>query len=71
MHLPEDEREGRRTEKYTFTSINKKDKEKKYKVDLNTWQELKVGDSIDVVLSAGKIKEIKGLHREDSIVEEN
>ena len=46
--LAEKEREGSRSETYYVTAINKKEEEKKYKLDYNLWTDVNVEDVLNV-----------------------
>lgn len=53
--MPDKEREGSRSEKYSIKTINNKKKEKTYEIKFLDWQKIHCGDSIKVKISAGTI----------------
>lgn len=60
-NLDDNERTGTRTEKYSITGINDKNKEKTYKISYDLWEQIHVGDEIDVIVSGNTITEIKSI----------
>lgn len=52
------EREGSKSQHYTVTAENKKSKTKTYSTPYEIWTDLRVGQTIEVVVSAGTIIEI-------------
>ena len=60
--LEENEREGKKTEKYELTVLVDKGKKKKeyiYETDFDTWKSFKKGQKVDVTISIGTIDKIE------------
>lgn len=54
LELPEDEREGRKSETYSMVvRDDKSSKETKYELDENTWQSLNPGDGVTIRVKSG------------------
>lgn len=58
LDLQELEREGSRIEDYYISTTNKKDKEKRYELSYEEWEDILINTEIDVKLSMGQITEI-------------
>lgn len=58
VNLSSNERTGSKQENYTITGINKKNKTKTYSTSYTLWNDVKVGNTIDVTIVAGTITKI-------------
>lgn len=62
LNLDSNEREGDRNSEYKIITENKKEKEISFNVDLNTWENIDVGDTLTVMMSGSKVKEIREIN---------
>ena len=64
--LSDNERTGKRTETYKITGVNKKNKEKTYKIPYDLWEQIHTGDWVVVIVSGNSVKEIKTIETKQS-----
>ncbi|MCR5147170.1 MAG: hypothetical protein K6B70_07540 [Clostridia bacterium] len=62
--LKDNERTGKRTETYKITGVNKKKKEKTYKMSYDLWEQIHTGDRVDIIVSGKTVKEIKSIEKQ-------
>lgn len=62
--LNDNERTGKETETYKITGVNKKNKEKTYKISYALWKQIHIGDRVDVIVSGNTVKEIKNIEKQ-------